>query len=160
MEKWGKKLAPCFALFLLLLIVGVKSNAMMVKIPLEQLTRGADLILLGWVESIEGKEAEKGIFSLATISPEKVVKGKLTTPAVLVKFRGGAVEGRQLYIEDTPDYRVGERVMVFLKKVVGKDYYQTVGLFQGKYSVKEDIIVRKKISLKEFIQKVEDILRH
>ncbi len=61
---------------------------------------------------------------------------------------------------DSPDYQAGERVQVFLKKAGGDDYYQTVGVFQGKFLIKEETVVSNKMSVEDFIKKVRGISEH
>lgn len=130
-----------------------KSGAMMMKIPLEKLTHDASLIVLGQVTSIENKKIEEGYYRFATIQVEKTIKGRLAYPVVVVKHPGNI-------IGDSPDYQVGERVLVFLKKAGADDYYQTIGQFQGKFLIKEETIVRNKIPVEDFIQKVRGLSEH
>ena len=48
--------------------------------------------------------------------------------------------------------------MAFLKRAPGQSNYATVGSFQGKFLVKDNIIVRENLSLDEFISKVQAIM--
>ncbi|MFQ5646387.1 MAG: hypothetical protein ACE5GM_05615 [bacterium] len=134
------------------------SQAMMVEIPLEQLTREAELIVLGRVDSLEVKDK----FNLASITLEKIIKGKFDRQTVEVRFIGGRIGSQRVYIEDSPDYQAGQRALIFLKKARYPQgvYYRTVGMFHGKYLIKGETVVRNKLSVKVFMQKISDILHN
>ncbi len=135
------------------------SNAMMVKISLEQLVRDAELIVVGKVESVEGHKQEDTIISIAKLKIKKALKGEVPCPElVAVEFGGGQVGEETILFEDSPNYKKGEEVVTFLKKLPRDDIYTTVGLFQGKYVVKDGTVLRERLSLDTFLHKIETIL--
>ncbi len=139
-------------------------DAIMGKISLQQLVSQADLIIIGQVESVEyqkkeiesvpGQKKEVEFFTLgvASVKADNVLKGHVVSQPVLIEFSGGNSE-------DSPNYKHDEEVVVFLKKIKGKDSYFTIGMFQGKYSIKEGKIERESVSVDEFIKKISDILQ-
>ena len=52
------------------------------------------------------------------------------TKEVIVRVEGGEVGEECLWVEDTPDFEQGERVLLFLRPA-GEGYFKTIGGFQG-----------------------------
>lgn len=147
-------------LFLLAMPLPSLLNAMMVKIPLEQLAKDAELIVMARVESVDSQKQEDILFSLAEFKVEKVLKGKAPSgERVTVEFEGGRLRGEAFLVEDSPNYRPGEEVVAFLKKIPNGNRYTTVGMLQGKYLIKKGIVLEENLPLEAFLKKIENILR-
>ena len=148
------------SLALLLLVPVAKSQAVMVELSLEQLVKEANLIVVGTVESVRSELVEGKIFSFATILVSETIKGGLEQGEnkIVVRFAGGNVGDIGMRVDNGPDYKVGENVVAFLKRAPGQSHYATVGSFQGKFLVKDNVIVRENLSLDEFIGKVKKIM--
>lgn len=135
------------------------TNAMMVKIPLEQLVREAELIVVGQVESVKGQKREGIIFSTAKLRAKRVLKGQVPPQGwISVEFEGGRMGDETFTTEDSPDYKTGEEAIAFLKKLPGSDKYTTVGLLQGKYLIEKGKVLPEYIPLDTFLQQIEALL--
>ena len=149
-----------FNLAFLFLLPVAKSQAVMVELSLEQLVKEANLIVVGTVESVRSELVEGKISSFATILVSATIKGALGQgqDKIVVKFPGGTLGDVGMRVDNGPDYKVGENVVAFLKRAPGQSHYATVGSFQGKFLVKDNVIVRENLSLDEFIGKVKKIM--
>ncbi|HHT9119433.1 MAG TPA: hypothetical protein ACFYD3_02670 [Candidatus Hypogeohydataceae bacterium YC41] len=146
---------------LIILVLPFTDNApaMMLEIPLEELVREADLIVVGAVESVKSQKGGEMIFSLAKIRVKRVLKGKVPSEGwVTVEFQGGSVAEETLVVEDSPDYKPGEEVVAFLKKLSDSNKYTTVGLFQGKHLIKEGTVLPENLPLETFLEQIEALL--
>ena len=133
----------------------------MVKLSLEQLVADADLIILGTVDSVQSEQAEGKIFSFATVSVNLKIKGEpeATQDKVVVRFPGGTVGDVGMKVEDSPDYEQGEEVLLFLQKIENQPGYRTAGSSQGKFLIKNHVVVKETISLDQFLEKIQSIIR-
>jgi hypothetical protein len=133
----------------------------MVKLPLAQLTRDADLIILGIVEDVKSERKAEKLYSRALISVISIIKrAAADIPGrIIVIFTGGTVGNWAMKVEDSPDYRKGETVFVFLKKISGRSDYRTVGAARGKLLVKDGMVLRENTPLDQFIEKIKIIMR-
>ena len=115
---------------------------LMKKMEVSELTAQADLIVVGEVKKIESRlEPGGGIFTYVTITAGQFIKGA-GTQEVTLRYPGGEVGRIGLLVSDTPEFELGERVKVFLK---GKDIYDIVGLYQGKYTVVDGKVLKPAI---------------
>jgi hypothetical protein len=132
----------------------------MVKLSLEQLVTDADLMVLGTVDSVQSELVEGKIFSFATVSVNLKIKGEPegTQDKIVVRFPGGTVGDVGMKVEDSPDYKQGEEVLLFLQKTKTQLEYVTVGSSQGKFLMKNNIVVRENIPLDQFIERIQRIM--
>jgi hypothetical protein len=105
-------------------------------LTLEDLTRQADIIVLGKCESIysEWGPERKDIFTYVTITPEQCLKGNECPQKLLIRQLGGRVDNIGLNVPGTPQFHLNEKVLVFLQ-MTSSSYYHLIGLSQGKYDV-------------------------
>jgi len=130
------------------------ASAMVVSISLKDLSRSSDLIVFGQVESVTPELRGVRVVSVAVIGVAQVLKGK-AAGAVAVQFAGGRVGGDlEERPADSPAYRKGERVVVFLKKMPDTARYSTNANFQGKFKVVGDRVGPELIPLNAFIERV------
>jgi hypothetical protein len=130
-------------------------SALMIGISTEELTRSAELVVSGKVESIESSWTADGksIVTRATVAINETVKGQPRTERVVVEYEGGEVGGVGLKVSDISPLIKGSDVILFLKSGVSRaslsgqgldqKTYHFVGKSQGKYTIGEDGIARK-----------------
>lgn len=157
----NRKLILVCAVILFSLVPVQNAQGAMVKLSLEQLTQDADVIILGTVECVDSELVTGKIFSFATISVNSKIKGELeaTQDRIVVRFLGGTVGDIAMKVEDSPDYKQGEKVLIFLKKIPNQPYCRTLGSSQGKFLIKNDIVVRESTSLEQFLESIQNIIR-
>ena len=148
------------------ILPGSRAVALMVEKDIEQLTQEADLILTGRVKSIESgwNEERTLIYTYVTISVEeeaKALSGQEQVDEIIVRVRGGEVGDIGLRVSDTPQFREGEEVFLFLR-MEDMPLFSVTGLFQGKYTIENGIArnqtLGKEIPLDSFISQVKGSL--
>jgi hypothetical protein len=132
----------------------------MMKLSIEQLVADADLIILGTVDCVQSEMEEGKIFSLATVSVNLKIKGEPapTQEKIIVRFPGGAVGDVGMKVEDSPDFKKGEEVLLFLQKTKTLSEYMTVGSSQGKFMIRNHIVVRENLPLDQFLERIQRIM--
>ncbi len=153
-------------IFLLLTeFIAAPGSALMVKKSLEELTSGADSILIGEVKKIESQwnEEKTLIYTYVTISVSQYTKTLSSVKQVqeiIIKMPGGEVGDIGLKVSDTPQFREGEEVFLFLRKKL--PLFSVAGLFQGKYTIEEgrvkNGILGLEVPLDSFISQIKGIL--
>ena len=155
-----KRILFVFTVAFLSLLTIPRAEPAMVEVSLEQLTRDADLIVVGKVESVTSQMINGKISSFATLSVELKIKGELEPEQseIVVSFPGGKVGDIGMQVEDSPNYKKDEEVVAFLKNVPGESHFSTVGSSQGKFIVDQGIVLRENIPLEQFLAKIKTIL--
>lgn len=115
----------------------------------EDLAKGSDIVVLGDVESATAKWSDdrKTISTTAIVVITEVIKGQSVSQKIEVEYPGGEVGDIGLRVSDEPGMEKGEKVLLFLKHVIGANEtykHNLVGKGQGKYSIAPDGIARKK----------------
>ena len=130
------------------------------KLPMEDLARKADTIVLGTVTQQESAwdAQHTAIYTDVTLAVERVLAG---TPAEVVTLQvaGGSVGGMGMRTSNDAVFREGERVIVFLDTSAVPS--TVVGMQQGKFAVKDNMVTRadETWSLDEFIAAVRAAAR-
>ncbi len=112
------------------------TDASMEKVRLEQLASRSHTIVIGRVVEVRSDFADldrKEIVTYVTIAPTDVLKGA-SGPTLVLTIPGGVVGDLGLWVEDTPQFLVGEEVLLF----VNDDYKgrKTVSEWrQGKFPI-------------------------
>ena len=152
-----------------LLLTGLftpQTSALMVRKNIEELTSQADSILIGKVERIESRwnEEKTLIYTYVTISVSQYTKALSSAKQfeeIIVRVRGGEVGDVGLRVSDTPEFREGEEVFLFLKKE-SLPLFSVAGLFQGKYSIEDGIAKNRmlgvEIPLDSFVSQIKGTL--
>ena len=93
----------------------------------------------GVVTDIEAAEdaATAGINTYVHIGPDDVVFGFLPAGPLVLREPGGRLRGRTEWVYGSPEYRVGEEVLVFLTQSADGTL-RTTGMSMGKFSVELD----------------------
>jgi hypothetical protein len=145
----------------LVLILGVYTGqAAMRKLPMKDLVRKADTIVLGTVIRQESAwdVDHTAIYTDVTLVVERVLVG---TPAVVVTLRvaGGVVGNMGMRTSNDAVFREGEQVIVFLDTTASP--YSVVGLQQGKFTVQDNMVTGagETCSLDEFLAAVRTVVR-
>src|SRR5659263_111234 len=125
--------------------------ALMAKMSVEDLTKEADVIVIGDIKEVESRWSlgRTPINTYVTLSVEKYIKGGEGQETLTIITQGGNKWGFTVWVEDAPDFTKNEKVLVFLKKA-GREF-SVVGWVHGKYIVEtEDVrdISGEKVSLK------------
>ena len=112
-----------------------------VIVPLSEsdLTQQATAVVVGTVDAIESywdSQAEQ-IFTRVTISPHEVLKGSLAPGPLTLKQHGGTVGNRQAWLDGSPQFTRGERVLLFLDAHTDGSA-RTAQLYLGKFSLFTD----------------------
>jgi len=104
----------------------------------DELLSAADAVVLGQVLGIESAaRADAPIRTYVAIDPEEILVGELPLAPFVIREPGGVVGERAEWVFGAPEFRVGERVLLFLKK--GPDgVLHTLHLALGKFSVQRE----------------------
>ena len=140
---------------LLLLSGGV--SASLGVISLEELTDRADFIVYGRVASLESIVSERDtaagtlqiLTAIVRIEPCRVLKGRTAEP-IVVK----AIEN----MEDSPGFKQGQKVFLFLKQNPDDSSFSVFGLTQGKFDVEEGQVVREQSSVDQFVRRLQGLI--
>ena len=138
-----------FVLITFLWALPVASWAVMKGLTTEDLTKSSDLVVAGDVESATAKWSDDGktIFTTAIVVVREVIKGRSVSHKIEVEYPGGEVGDIGLRVSDEGGLEQGEKVLLFLKHGIrpgGTHKYNLVGKGQGKYSIGQDGVARKK----------------
>lgn len=107
------------------------------EVGLQDLVSQATHIVIGEVKGSESRwnETERAIYSYVQISVEKYLKGNFTSNEIVVRYKGGEVEGVGLLDSAEPHFLRGERVKVFLKLLEETNEFVVICGRQGKTSL-------------------------
>ncbi|MFH0767968.1 MAG: matrixin family metalloprotease [Chloroflexota bacterium] len=130
-------LLPIIISLVLLLFSSKTTQALMLKLTLEDMANQADSIVVGSVvQSSSAWNAEHTrIYTTVTIAVEEAIKG-VTGNTVTITVPGGEAEGITEYVSDVPSFEQGERAVVFLDQV-SDTRFEVYGQVQGKFNIDE-----------------------
>jgi hypothetical protein len=161
-------------LVLLIAIMGVAGNAfaLMLEKSLEEVSTGADSIIVGKVlqKQSHWNRDKTQIYTRVVISTEERLKGSAHSGNVTLVIPGGKIGDTTLQVTDTPDFTVGENVTVFIRSLtdtqaaaVGVEktgdttpLYRIHGGTQGKYLILNDKVGR--LPLMQFKERISNAL--
>jgi len=134
-------------LLLTLFLVGIltpSAHGLMIEIPYDQLWEESDTVVLGTVTGITHHGTLTGmIYRIVTLSVESFYKNPLDSENLFIRVEGGEIGSMGVWVEDQPEFSVGERTLVFLAETdqthEGETVYRVYGLFQGKFTVEGDV---------------------
>ena len=139
--------------FAFLLPAFVSSSTLIPKQSDEVLAKRAPLILLGSASEARSQWVDRRLVTLVDIDVSEVLKGNKKGPVTVIVPGGldtsGAIPISQS-IDGSPEFRMGERVLVFLKPVPDMaGHYLLVGSSQGKLTIEEGpkgLLARRNLS--------------
>jgi hypothetical protein len=161
-----KRVAMWFAVVNLLLLAcaapkttppsNVQSPSLVIKLSLEELVAQAGWIVVGIVSSQKSQwNAEHSqIHTLVTVTVEEWVKGEPRGNEIIIKIPGGQVGEVSQMVGGSPNFRIGEKVLVFLQ-IQDDDTISVVGGTQGKLVIENNKIVGSDVSLAELIKQIK-----
>jgi len=126
-------------LLLVLLLAGLASAAVVVRLPLPDLVSRSELILEGRCLSVRSERDPEGlILTVVSVLVDRGYRG--TDPGQRVEFRlpGGEVGDDGLVVPGVPTFREGEEVFLFLTPPSPRGVRLPVGLAQGKLRIVRD----------------------
>jgi hypothetical protein len=102
-----------------------------------QLATFANAIITGRVVDIRvGTDpVTNGIYTYVTVDVIRVIKGRITTPHVVIKQLGGVLPPRALRIPGQSEFVVGEEVLLFLEIRPRDGSLYTAAFWQGKWNI-------------------------
>ncbi len=155
-----KKVSLLISIILLGLLPQV-SNAIMIKLDLEDLTGNSDLVIRAKVDNIRcaWNEDQTEVSSYASLSLTEPIKGIPQEKEMTVKYPGGCIGDIVTWAEDAPVFQSGEEVIVFLDKETAQKTRGVFGNFQGKYTIKNDMVIEKNIPVELFISEIKAIAK-
>jgi hypothetical protein len=111
----------------------------LIRYSTEELTVVSDFVVEGVVTKVESRflEERRFVFTYTTIAIDKVYKGKIDTPSIVLQELGGTADGVSATVISAPEFTPGERVIVFLE-VKDQDYYRVYAMAEGKFTVVTD----------------------
>lgn len=128
------------AVSLVVLAVGAAVPARattVLRLPVEEMTRRADLVVRAEVRSVTVRLDDAGARPLSTIVDlrvTRVLKGQAAGPTLRLDLVGGATKTASVSIPGMPSFRAGDDVVLFLEKT--SRGYIPAGLSQGKFLVR------------------------
>ena len=123
------------------LLMLTRANATTVVPPtFEEMADRADLVFVG---KVVGSQAEwrvagtnQAIFTLVEFHTEEILKGTAAA-TVSLRFMGGTVGAVTLEIVAVPQFKAGDRVLLFVEGN-GVQFCPLVGVYHGKFDVRKD----------------------
>lgn len=106
----------------------------------DELVTEADTIVRGTVTKVECVEVESSrgpaVHTLVTLSVERALKGS-PGESVTLRLLGGSVGKRTLKVDGLPQFRVGERTVVFFANN-NRTMCPVIGARHGRYRIERD----------------------
>ncbi|MFQ6093913.1 MAG: hypothetical protein ACE5OR_14780 [bacterium] len=149
-----------FLVFAFSLALAGSVSAWMVKIPLENLVKEADYIVVGKVTEMRSAWDADGrwIRTYVTISVDRLIKGPSLRREFVISYIGGVVGQIGLWLSDTPAFKPGQHVLVFLQPD-GRGTFKVTGRYQGKFTVEENRIVEQNAAADAFLKRIKTIMK-
>ena len=133
----------------------VTCQGALVKMDIPDLWREADVVLIGDVLHITTHQGEEGfIYRNVVVEVARYNKNPLNLSRVDVHVLGGVIGDIGQWVEDQPDFEVGETVLVFLTHHTAEppyhqeDGYHVVNGPQGKFTVADGVATNAREALK------------
>lgn len=144
-------------LILSLLILSVPVEAYMLEFSLADLIQGSDNIIIGSVDQKVSRwnTGHTAINTSVLISIEESLKGSIAQQLMVITVPGGTADGITEMVSDEPEFKVGERMVLFLKLRDVNDF-AVYGLEQGKMTIVNDKV--GDVSLANFKMQINQLL--
>jgi hypothetical protein len=133
------RLLALFAAFAIGATATIVVDAAMIRKPLDQLVREAEIIVSGKVVEQRFHGDGKTIYTTSRVSIAQTVKGQAETSIDIVT-RGGTLNGVSIHVATESQLQVGEEVVLLLRRD-GTALEPVAGL-QGKFAVVDDVVLR------------------
>lgn len=145
MKVWIKIFSSVFIILLCTFLTTSKNaSGDIAPMSLEELTLGADVIIIGSVQAIA---PAGGIKSSVSISIEQVIKGAPGPSPITVMI---------IRMLDEAIFLSGERVLVFLKLTTGE--FTVFGQLNGKFTLSNGHVLEAGVFESDFVSQINQIL--
>jgi len=130
----------------LLFVVDSTRATTAVMLTDEQLITSCRVILLGDVQSVKSQWDDKhlNIYTYVKVHVSRILKGHLRADQIVVKQLGGTVGDYQAVMFGAPEFRAGQRVLLFLN-TSPDGTLRAAHLFMGKYDIVDDKAGRSRV---------------
>ncbi len=130
-----------FLVYPVLFSLGFIANATTVIPPkFDELVSRAQVIFDGEVTGLQsqwiGEDAERRIVTFVTFRVNEAIKGDPGT-TYSMRMLGGTVDGRTMRVTDAPEFKVGDRSLLFVENN-GSQFIPLVGIQHGRFRVQKD----------------------
>ncbi len=122
----------------MLALAGMLEASTVRFLPLDQMAVRADQIFTGEVVGIASQMNARrtGIFTFVTIEVDEYLKGG-RRDVLTLRFLGGDAEGYRLTVPGSPEFHLGEEVLVFSDGGAGR-IPTVLGMAAGKFTLRRD----------------------
>ena len=127
------------------------AESLVIKKDLGTLAGEADVIVRGNVTELKSRWEEGKIFTYVTVSPQDWLKGK-RKGELTIKVPGGVVGDIACYVTDSPAFKKGEKLFLFLRAT--DSCFEVAGCHQGKYTIKGNQVGDTGLSVDNFAARV------
>jgi hypothetical protein len=144
--------------FLILAAVGAsvlapaQTYAVVKQLSFEELVTKSPTVVRGQVLAAvpHWDEAHSVIYTTVTVRADDYIVGAPEGDTISFEVPGGTVGEISLAVSDVPDFAVGEDVVLFLRD----KYFRLVGCYQGKYTVKDEVVQERGVPYSEFRERI------
>jgi hypothetical protein len=128
------------ALVLAALVAAPAATTVIEFLDVYQMSQIASVVAVGEVERIEAdwNQSHSKIYTRVTVRPTELLKGDQRLGSLTIKMIGGTIGDTRVHLPGTPPFAIAERVVLFLEPRDDEDGYLVIGLFQGKFSLRQD----------------------
>lgn len=141
------------------------------------LARSADAVVTGTIEGMETVADRDGrISTLVTVAVDRTLKGRVAS-RITLRQPGGAVDGKSMWIAGSPEFRTGERDLLFVSAhhdgtarvtAFGMGQFRlsddpTTGAVMAERTLHEHVLggsPRRRLSLDRLIRTIERVVAH
>ncbi len=124
---------------------GASNATTMVKLSTNQMVDAADAVVRGTITEVWTEEDANGVvWTRAQLEVNQTLKGQNVKNAYVIDQMGGRFGGNETTVPGTAQFSPGEEGVFFLEQL-GSGRITTVGLSQGKFTVRLDPYSREKI---------------
>jgi hypothetical protein len=147
------RLVSCFLLGFGIFLPALVDATAVRKLSDEDLTNQAETIMTGKCVSIrsEWNEERTKIFTYINIAPQNLLKGDREPQSIIIRQPGGEVGEIGMHVDGISVFEEGEEVLLFLEKGQN-EFYRTLGLSQGKFSISTDQDTGRKVLVKKRVE--------
>jgi matrixin/S-layer family protein len=133
---WKPALQALTLVLSVLLFSSMGSATTVVMLRDQQLIKSSRVILLGDVQSVKAQwdRDHENIYTYVKVRVSRLLKGKLQNEEIVFKQLGGAVGDDATVIFGAPEYKAGDRLLLFLS-TAADGTLRIAHLFMGKYDV-------------------------
>ena len=122
-----------------LLLPATARSTTFVLMSEQTLLRSSAAVIVGTITGVDSgaTDPDGAIFTYVHVQPERIIKGPLGLNPLVLREPGGTVGDRRQVIFGAPEFRVGERALLFLSR--NRDgTLQTNSLAMGKFALNVD----------------------